>query len=260
MEKNAPNSPPHGTLFLVPTPLDFGCDMQAPIADVLPLETMRIAAKTTHWITENAKSTRAFLKRVDVHCPLAKPIQEMIITELPREVHKKGDHIAGFDAKPLLSATFSGHDVALVSEAGMPAVADPGSSVVKTAHEMGVHIVPLVGPMCLPLALASSGLNGQNFAFVGYVPQDNALKLQRIKELETIALKLGQTQLMIETPYRNQALWDSLIQGLQGNTRLARVSGLTLSRMEAHCRTIQEWRTLGKEKISGDPTVFLIGK
>ena len=113
---NTPNtSTQKGTLYLVPTPLDFGCDTQAPITDVLPQETLRLAAGVTHWITENAKSTRAFLKRVDAQVPLAKTIQENTITELPREVHKKGDHTGEFDAKPMLKAALAGHDVGLVS-------------------------------------------------------------------------------------------------------------------------------------------------
>ena len=249
-----------GTLYLVPTPLDFGCDIQAPITDVLPQETLRVAASVTHWITENAKSTRAFLKRVDAHAPLAKTIQENTITELPREVHKKGDHTGSFDAKPLLQAAMAGHDVGLVSEAGMPAVADPGSSVVRAAHELGIRVVPLVGPVSLLLALAASGLNGQNFAFVGYLPQDGAARTQRLRELENLAAKHGQTQMFIETPYRNQALWDALVNGLQGNTRLARASGLTMSSMQVQCKTVQAWRSAGKAQISGEPTVFLIGK
>jgi 16S rRNA (cytidine1402-2'-O)-methyltransferase len=251
---------PKGTLYLVPTPLDFGCDTQAPITDVLPQETLRVAASVTHWITENAKSTRAFLKRVDAHVPLAKTIQENTITELPREVHKKGDHTGEFDAKPMLKAALAGHDVGLVSEAGMPAVADPGSSVVRAAHELGIRVVPLVGPVSLLLALAASGLNGQNFAFVGYLPQDAAARTQRLRELENLAAKHGQTQMFIETPYRNQALWDALVNGLQGNTRLARASGLTMSSMQVHCKTVQAWRSVGKAQISGEPTVFLIGK
>ncbi len=249
-----------GTLYLVPTPLDFGCDTQAPITDVLPHETLRVAAGVTHWITENAKSTRAFLKRVDAHVPLAKTIQENTITELPREVHKKGDHTSGFDAKPLLKAALVGHDVGLVSEAGMPAVADPGSSVVRAAHELGVRVVPLIGPVSLLLALAASGLNGQNFAFVGYLPQDGAARTQRLRDLESLAAKHSQTQMFIETPYRNQALWDALVNGVQGNTRLARASGLTLGSMQVHCKTVQAWRSAGKAQISGEPTVFLIGK
>jgi len=249
-----------GTLYLVPTPLDFGCDTQAPITDVLPQETLRIAASITHWVTENAKSTRAFIKRVDAQAPLAQPIQQHTITELPREVHKKGDHTGEFDAKPLLKAALAGHDVGLVSEAGMPAVADPGSSVARAAHELGIRVVPLVGPVSLLLALAASGLNGQNFAFVGYLPQDSAARTQRLRELENLTVKHGQTQMFIETPYRNQALWDALVNGLQGNTRLARASGLTLASMQVQCKTVQSWRSAGKAPISGEPTVFLIGK
>ncbi len=249
-----------GTLYLVPTPLDFGCDNPTPITDVLPQETLRIAANVSHWITENAKSTRAFLKRVDSQVPLAKTIQENTITELPREVHKKGDHTGGFDAKPLLQAALAGHDVGLVSEAGMPAVADPGSSVVRAAHELGIRVVPLVGPVSLLLALAASGLNGQNFAFVGYLLQHGAARTQRLRELEGLAIKQGQTQMFIETPYRNQALWEALVNGLQGNTRLARASGLTMTDMQVHCKTVQAWRSAGKVQISGAPTVFLIGK
>ena len=251
---------PKGTLYLVPTPLDFGCNSQAPITDVLPQETLRVAAGVTYWITENAKSTRAFLKRVDAHVPLAKTIQENTVTELPREVHKKGDHTGDFDAKPMLKAALAGHDVGLVSEAGMPAVADPGSSVVRAAHELGIRVVPLVGPVSLLLALAASGLNGQNFAFVGYLPQDSTARTQRLRELENLAAKHGKTQLVIETPHPNQAIGDALVNGVQGTTRLAHASGLTMANMHVHCKTVQAWRSAGKAQISGDPTVFLIGK
>jgi len=248
-----------GTLYVVPTPLDFGCDTETPIAEVLPQETLRVASQVGHWITENAKSTRAFLKRVDPTYPLAQPIQQLTITELPREVHKKGDHAGEFDAKPMLKAALAGHDMALVSEAGMPAVADPGSSVVRAAHDLGLRVVPLVGPVSLLLALAASGLNGQNFAFVGYLPQDASARTQRLHELETLALKTGQTQLFIETPYRNQALWDALLKGLQSNTRLARASGLTLASMAVGCHSVQAWRKQ-PSSVSSQPTVFAIGK
>ena len=253
-----------GTLYLVPTPLDFGCDTQTPINDVLPQETLRVAASVSHWITENAKSTRAFLKRVDAHVPLKQTIQETHITELPREVHKKGDHVQthgqGFDAKPLLQAAMAGHDVALVSEAGMPAVADPGASVVRAAHDLGLRVVPLVGPVSLLLALAASGLNGQNFAFVGYLPQNASERSHRLRELENLALKTGQTQLFIETPYRNAALWEAMVHALQPNTRLARASGLTLPTMQVQCQTVQLWRKEKNTTVSGAPTVFAIGK
>jgi 16S rRNA (cytidine1402-2'-O)-methyltransferase len=258
---NTPTNPAaKGRLLLVPTPLDFGCNSQAPIEDVLPLATLRAAAQTTHWITENAKSTRAFLKRVGEHLPLAAPLQQQSITELPREVHKKGDHQAGgFDASPLLKTALEGHDVALVSEAGMPAVADPGSSVVRAAHDLGLQVLPLVGPVSLLLTLAASGLNGQNFAFVGYLPQDNAERTARLKQLESLALKTGQTQLWIETPYRNPAMLNAALQALQPSTRLAIASGLTLDSARLLSRSVAAWKKAGEGPDANTPAVFALG-
>ena len=252
-----------GKLYLVPAPLDFGCNTLTPLTDVLPLVTLQIAAKLQHWVCENAKSTRAYLKRVDALCPLSQPLQSLNIQELPREVHKKGDHPgsagASFDAKPLLAAALSGFDVGLVSEAGMPAIADPGSSVVRAAHDLGIDVVPLVGPISLMLALAASGLGGQNFAFVGYLPSDSALLAKRIKELEQLALKTGQTQLFIETPYRNTTLLQALISQLQPNTRLALSCGLTLSNMKTSSYKISVWREKSHILPITLPTVFVIG-
>ncbi len=256
-------SAPKGQLLLVPTPLDFGCATQAPIADVLPAATLAAAAQTTHWITENAKSTRAFLKRVGEHQALALPLQEQTITELPRAVHKKGDHASGpqggFDARPLLQAALNGHDVGLVSEAGMPAVADPGSSVVRAAHDLGLQVRPLVGPVSLLLALAASGLNGQNFAFVGYLPQDASERATRLKQLESLALKTGQTQMWIETPYRNPAMFGALLQSLQPGTRLAIASGLTLTSASIQSRSVAGWKKSGFGPDAQTPAVFAIG-
>lgn len=252
-----------GQLLLVPTPLDFGCASQAPIADVLPEATLAAAAQTTHWITENAKSTRAFLKRVGEHRPLALPLQAQTVTELPRAVHKKGDHTprpaGGFDARPLLQATLDGHDVGLVSEAGMPAVADPGSSVVRAAHDLGVQVVPLVGPVSLLLALAASGLNGQNFAFVGYLPQDASERAARLRQLESLALKTGQTQMWIETPYRNPAMLGTLLQVLQPSTRLAIASGLTLAGASILSCSVSAWKKSDAGPDAQTPAVFAIG-
>ncbi len=256
-------APPRGTLYLVPTPLDHGCDTQVPLDEVLPLGTVRKAAALTHWISENAKSTRAFLKRVEALAPLVQPIQAQQISELPREVHKKGDHAGGarFDARPLLAPALQGHDVGLVSEAGMPAVADPGSSVVRAAHDLGLAVVPLVGPVSILLALAASGLNGQNFAFVGYLPQDAAARAARIRALEALALKTGQTQLFIETPYRNPALWQALLHTLQPRTRLALAQGLTLADGRVRSASVAEWRraAAGDGAPGRTPAVFAIG-
>ena len=248
-----------GTLYLVPTPLDFG-EAPAPLAQVLPAATLNQAAGLTHWITENAKSTRAFLTRVGEGHPLAAPLQAQQIVELPREVHKKGDHSpGGFDAKPLLAAAQQGHDVGLVSEAGMPAIADPGASVVRAAHELGVPVVPLVGPISLMLALASSGLNGQHFAFVGYLPQDAAARGQRIRELDTLAHKSGQTQLCIETPYRNEALFKALLQTLSPATRLAVMVNATLPHAQVHSAPVAQWRKKMPPLSLTGPAVFLWG-
>lgn len=247
-------------LYLVPAPLDFGCAEVVPLRAVLPEGTIAAAARLSHWICENAKSTRAYLKRIGELQPLAVPLQQQQIQELPREVHKKGDHgPGGFDARPLLQAAREGHDIGLVSEAGMPAVADPGSSVVRAAHELGLEVVPLVGPVSLLLALAASGLNGQNFAFVGYLPQDAAARLQRLKELETLALKTGQAQLFIETPYRNAAVWQGLLQALKPATRLAVATGLTLPGGRCRMMTAARWKPEPVPVANDTPAVFAIG-
>lgn len=255
-------TPPRGKLYLVPTPLDFGCEVDAGLGAALPEQTVAIAAGLTHWVTENAKSTRAFLKRVGTQQPLAAPLQEQRITELPREVHKKGDHDAsgGFDAKPLLAAALQGQDIGLVSEAGMPAIADPGSSVVRAAHALGIEVVPLVGPISLMLALAASGLNGQNFAFVGYLPADASGRAQRIRELEALAQKTGQTQLFIETPYRNAALLQGLLQTLKGTSRLAVCCGITLPQQRVQSGLVADWKQRAATLPLELPAVFLIGK
>lgn len=142
----------------------------------------------------------------------------------------------------------------------MPAIADPGSSVVRAAHELGIRVEPLVGPVSLLLALAASGLNGQNFAFVGYVPSDSAERVKRIKDLESLALKTGQTQIFIETPYRNTALLQSLLQTLQTNTRLATSSGLTLASATTHSQTVKHWKHSAWALDNSTPTVFSIGR
>ncbi|MEJ8837083.1 SAM-dependent methyltransferase [Ramlibacter sp. AN1133] len=249
-----------GRLYLVPAPLDFGCDETVPIADVLPAATLAVAARLVHWICENAKSARATLKRVGEVQPLALPLQQQRITELPREVHKKGDHQpSSFDARPLLQAAVEGEDMGLLSEAGMPAVADPGSSVVRAAHELGLEVVPLVGPVSLLLTLAASGLNGQNFAFVGYLPQEAAARAQRLRELEALVLRTGQTQMFIETPYRNEAVWQALLQGLKPQTRVAVGMGLTLPGANCRCASVATWKHRGAPVKNDTPAVFAIG-
>ncbi len=251
-------------LILVPAPLDFGCDSQAPITDVLPQATLHAASQITHWIAENAKSCRAVVKRIGEVLPLAVPLQQHIITELPREVHKKGDHAGRFDAKPLLQSVLAqakaagAKSIGLISEAGMPAVADPGSSVVRAAHALSLPVLPLVGPSSLLLALAASGLNGQNFAFVGYLPIDAAARTQRSRELEALAKKTGQTQLFIEVPHRNAALWQALLVALQPTTYLSVASGLTLPEASLQSAQVAQWKQRAAPP-AGLPCVVAIG-
>lgn len=278
MDQASHRLPHRGKLYLVPTPLDFGCEMDELLAVTtlehsLPRGTIDHAARVTYWIAENAKSARAFLKRVDQVTPLAAALQEQSITTLPRAAHKKGDHAAadGLDAqaKALLQPALAGHDMGLLSEAGMPAIADPGSSVVRAAHMLGIEVVPLVGPISLMLALAASGLNGQNFAFVGYVPQAPEDRRRRLQELEQISRKTGQTQICIETPYRNHAWMQTAVQCLHVETRLAVCSGLTLTdRQRCVSLTVNQWRSrLGspprdedmKKQVPLAPAVFLFG-
>ena len=250
---------PLGKLFLVPTPLDFLCATQVPLSQVLPAGTVQAASHIAHWIGENAKSTRAFLKRIDLEQPLSTPLQAQHITELPRLVHKKGDLKAGGDMRPLLQAALQGHDIGLLSEAGMPAVADPGSSVVRAAHDLGLQVVPLVGPSALLLALAASGLNGQQFAFVGYLPQDAAERDARIKALEKHALKTSETQVFIETPYRNTAMLSALLGSLQSHTRLAVCSHLTLPEMRIQSHSVADWKRHPQAPDKNTPAVFALG-
>ena len=253
-----------GRLFLVPNTLDFGCtgdgDGQAPAADlreVLPMAALLKAAGLKHWICENAKTTRAFLKRVGEVTPLIAPIQELDLQALPRL--QKGAKSAANDEqaiKQLLAPAMAGHDVGLISEAGLPGVADPGATVVLAAHQAGLQVVPLSGPSSLVLALAASGLYGQSFAFVGYLPTEPSQRAQRIKELEQTSKRAHQTQLVIETPYRNAALWDALVKQLQGDTLLSVSCGLTLDRGFSKTHSVAQWRKQTLTLPDDIPAVF----
>ena len=228
----------------------------------LPAETLGAASRLTHWITENAKSTRAFLKRVEATHGLAAPMQSQHITELPRAAHKKGDHApeaqGDAQARALLAPALQGHDMGLVSEAGMPAIADPGSSIVRAAHAMGLPVVPLTGPVSLMLALAASGLNGQNFAFVGYVPQEATERSKRLRELEALALKTGQTQIFIETPYRNQHIFNDLISKLQDRTKLCVALYMSSENEFILTKNIKDWKKEKTPDLKNKPCVFLL--
>lgn len=237
------------TLVLMPAPLDFGCTPEVPLTQVLPQASIERASRITHWIAENAKSCRALLGRVAELQGLALPLQQQRIVELPREVHKKGDHGGRYDARELLGALLQtmasspeAREIGLVSEAGMPAVADPGSSVVRAAHALGLRVEPMVGPSALLLALAASGLNGQNFAFVGYLPVEAGARTQRLRELEQWAQRSGQTQMFIEVPHRNAAMWQALLATLRAETILSVACGLSLPQAWVGSATVAQWK------------------
>lgn len=248
-----------GRLILMPNTLDFGVDDSLDLREVLPQRVIETAARLTHWAAENAKTTRSLLKRVDAIAPLAQPLQAVQIAELPRP--PKGGRAGGDDSaawQALLAPALAGYDLGLVSEAGLPAVADPGAKLVALAHEAGVEVVPLSGPSSLLLALSASGLNGQSFAFVGYLPVDAAARTARIRELEALSARQQQTQLLIETPYRNEALRQALLSALKPGTRLSISVGLTLPGGWTQTATAADWRANRTTLPDRIPAVFAL--
>lgn len=233
---------PTGRLLLVPGTLDHGA-APVPIEQLLPLGVLQQAAALAHWVVEDARSARALLKRVHALAPLALPLQAIDIRELPPPPKGPARGAgAATDWQALLAPALRGADLGLLSEAGLPGVADPGAPLVAAAHAAGVTVLPLPGASAITLALAASGLNGQGFAFVGYLPQEPAARLARIRELQAVSQRLGQTQLLIETPYRNRALLRALLEGLDPRTRLAVSCGLTLPDGFNRCDTVARWR------------------
>ncbi|MBI3370022.1 MAG: ribosomal RNA small subunit methyltransferase I [Burkholderiales bacterium] len=245
-----------GRLLLVPNALDLGTGHEVDLRDLLPDPVIRRAAALGHWVCENAKTTRAFLKRIDALVPLARPLQAIDVRELPRP--RKGERRAEApDLAPLLAPALAGHDIGLLSDAGMPAVADPGAALVAAAHALGVLVEPLPGPSSLLLALAASGLNGQSFAFVGYLPVEATARTARIRELEALSRRTRQTQIAIETPYRNAALLAALVDLLTPTTQLAIASGLTLPDGWCRSQAVSAWRAKMVTMSDKTPAVFL---
>jgi 16S rRNA (cytidine1402-2'-O)-methyltransferase len=230
-----------GPLVLVPNTLDLGTDA-VDIQAVLPLGVLQRAARIQHWAAEDARSTRAFLKRVDAVVPLAVPLQSLDIRELPRPRKGSREAVPAAEWQALLAPARAGHELGLISEAGLPAVADPGSALVLAAQNTQVPVDVLAGPSSLMLALAGSGLNGQNFAFVGYLPQDAAPRAARLKELEALSRRIGQTQIFIETPYRNAALLSAALGNLGPTTQLTVACGLTLPGGWVRTQQVSQWQ------------------
>jgi 16S rRNA (cytidine1402-2'-O)-methyltransferase len=226
----------------VPTPVAEG----RPIGEDLGPAAIATVSRIDYVVAENAKSARAFLKRL----PLERPLQSIEIAVL--DEHTREDAIA-----PLLAPLLAGRDAALVSEAGCPGVADPGARLVLAAHRAGIEVVPFVGPSALLLALMASGLNGQQFAFVGYVPATPAERTTRLRELEQRSRRQNETIVMIETPYRNQALFDAMLAALDPPTLLCVASDLTGADQSIRTDRIRDWRRKPVE-LRKVPTVFLL--
>ncbi|HZW12772.1 MAG TPA: SAM-dependent methyltransferase [Noviherbaspirillum sp.] len=250
-----------GTLYLIPCTLDTpgagGLNLSSgnDLAHIIPDAVQAITARLDYFIAENAKSTRAYLKRVSVAHPLAKPLQEIQISEL----NVKTD----ISTLPnLLTPVKAGRDAGLISEAGVPAVADPGANLVRLAHQQGIPVKPLVGPSSLLLAVMASGLNGQSFAFNGYLPTDAGQRAKRIKSLEDRSRAEKQTQLLIETPYRNTALLEAMATTCNSNTLICVATDLTLETESIMTQPAGKWLAdikAGKPpEIQKKPTVFLL--
>ncbi|AOJ80245.1 SAM-dependent methyltransferase [Burkholderia savannae] len=236
-----------GTLYLIPNTLGEGEGDAEMLAAVLPAAVQARAASLGYYIGENAKTTRAFLKKIGTE----RPIQEIEIRELNVKTP------AGEIGK-LLAPVLAGADAGLVSEAGCPAVADPGALLVRRAHERGVKVVPLVGPSSILLALMASGLNGQSFAFHGYLPVDAAARAKRLRELEQQSRKANQTQIFIETPYRNHAMLDALVATCAPSTLVCVAADLTLPTETIASRSAAEWKKAPVPDLHKRPAIFLL--
>lgn len=231
-----------GTLWLLPVALG-----DTPWEACFPAATREAACRLTNFVAENAKTARAELKRIGHPSPL----RELAIEQIPEAPTPA-------DIEHLLAPLAAGHDLGLMSEAGCPAVADPGALLVRRTHELGLTVKPLVGPSSLLLALMASGLDGQRFAFHGYLPAREPERSRRIVELEGESARHRQTQIFIETPYRNLALFAALLQACRPKTRLCLATDLTLTSETIATRRVADWKTAAAPSLDKRPTVFLL--
>jgi len=240
----------NGTLYLIPNSLGPGA-----LDEVLPASVRETTAQLDYFIAENAKTARAFLKLVSTTHPLGKPLQEIEIREL-------NINTAASELPSLLAPLLAGRNAGLVSEAGVPAVADPGADLVRLAHQKNIPVKPLVGPSSILLALMASGLNGQSFAFQGYLPTDSGQRANRLRQLEQRSRQEKQTQIFIETPYRNEAMLDAIANHCTSSTLLTVATDLTLETETVRTQSIQVWKneiTAGRfPDFKKKPTVFLL--
>ena len=230
-----------GVLYLVPNLLGA-----VEPASVLPARTIEVARSLERWIVETPKAARAFLKTIGHR----RPIAELAITALP-------PYASDADLDALLAPAAAGESLGLVSDAGCPAVADPGAALVAAAHRRGVRVVPLVGPSAVLLALMASGMSGQAFTFHGYLPVAEAARSARLRELEADSRLHARTQILIETPYRNAAMLAALVATLAPRTRLAVAADLTTPDESVVMRPIAAWRGADVAGWQRRPAIFL---
>ena len=231
-------------LYLIPVTLG-----ETPVSQVLPAYNHDVILGIRHFVVENVRSARRFLRLVDHEFP----IDDSTFYEMGK--HAQTDQFASY-LKPLQQ----GFPVGVISEAGCPAVADPGAEVVAMAQHKGFRVIPLVGPSSMIMAVMASGLNGQSFAFNGYLPVDEADRAKKLKALESSAWNESQTQLLIETPYRNRKMFDTILRALRPQTRLCVAAGITTSDEYIRTHTVQEWKRIQLPDLSKIPAIFLIGR
>ena len=230
-----------GKLYLVPTMLGDNAPLE-----VLPISIKRTIENIDHYIAENEKSARRFIKRIS-------PSKNQ--PDLHFEVLNKYTDPAKIPS--FLDPCVRGLDMVLLSEAGAPGIADPGADIVRVAHKKNIQVVPLVGPSSITMAMMASGMNGQNFAFTGYLPIENDLRSRAIKSLEKLSFETGQAQIFIETPYRNEKLLSELIRKLKPTTRLCVATDITLPTEYIVTKTIFSWRRTSVD-IHRKPTIFIL--
>lgn len=230
-----------GKLFLIPAPLG-----DTELAEIIPVKVLQRIANLKYFIVEHPKTARQFLKRVGC----VQPLQEI-------EMQVLNEHTRPSEIEQLLGPVFAGQDIGLLSEAGCPAIADPGANLVRVAHQKHVPVVPFVGPSSILLALMASGLNGQSFHFHGYLPVKDELRIKKILQLEEESGRTSQTQIFIEAPYRNQKLLEILVQNCRDETDLCIACELTLKNEYIVTKTVKEWKGHLPD-INKRPTVFLL--
>lgn len=225
-------------------PVTLGADN---IQQALPQEVIQLAQGLETFVVENEKTARRFLGLVKT----AKPVRELTLLTL-------NEHTTDTDLPALLAPLLAGQDVGLMSEAGCPGIADPGARLAALAHRKNIRVAPLVGPSSILLALMGSGLNGQRFAFLGYLPSDKQARIQRIKDIERQSRQQQETQIFIETPYRNQHLLEDMLAHCAAETRLCIARNISLPTELIVSKPIKDWKKSELPELHKQPTVFLL--